>query len=43
MQMWGENIFKPTNVNVSLQQDSNDNSVRVVNCLTSQCESTSGQ
>ena len=26
--------------NVSLQQDSNDNSVRVVNFVTSQCEST---
>ena len=43
MQKWGENIFKPTNVNVSLQQDSKDNSVTVVNCVTSQCESTAGQ
>ena len=29
--------------NDSLQQDSNDNSVRVVNCVTSKCESTAGQ
>jgi len=29
--------------NVSLQQDSNDNSDRMVNCVTSQCESTAGQ
>ena len=27
---------------MSLQQDSNDNSVRVVNCVSSQCESTEG-
>ena len=29
--------------NVSLHQDSNDNSVRVVNCVTSKCECTAGQ
>ena len=32
----GREYFQTTNVNVSLQQDSNDNSVRVVNCVTSQ-------
>jgi len=30
-----ENIFKPTNWNESLHQDSNDNGVRIVNCATS--------
>jgi hypothetical protein len=33
--VWGENIFKPTIVNVSLHQDSNDNGVRIVNFATS--------
>jgi hypothetical protein len=31
----GENIFKPTIGNVSLNQDSNDNGVRIVNFATS--------
>ena len=31
----GENIFKPTRVNESLHQDSNDNGVRIVNFATS--------
>ena len=31
MQKWGENIFKPTNGQESLHQDSNDNVVRLVN------------
>ena len=30
-----ENIFKPTNGNESLHQDSNDNGVRIVNFTTS--------
>ena len=30
-----ENIFKPTTGNESLHQDSNDNSVRIVNFATS--------
>ena len=30
-----ENIFKPTTVNKSLQQDNNDNVVRIVNFATS--------
>jgi len=30
-----ENIFKPTNGNESLHQDSNDNGVRIVNFATS--------
>ena len=29
--------------NVSLQQDSNDNSVRVVKFVTSKCKSTAGE
>ena len=29
--------------NVSLHQDSNVNSVRIVNCVTSKCESTAGK
>jgi len=43
MLKWGEKIFKPTNLKLSLHQNSNDNSVRVVNCVTSECESTAGQ
>jgi hypothetical protein len=35
MQKWGQNIFKPTNVNVILHQESNDKSVRVVNFVIS--------
>jgi hypothetical protein len=30
-----DNIYKPTNENESLHQDSNDNGVRIVNCATS--------
>jgi len=30
-----ENIFKPTNGNEGLHQDSNDNGVRIVNFTTS--------
>jgi hypothetical protein len=32
--MGKENIFKPTIRNVSLNQDSNDNSVRIINIVT---------
>ena len=36
MQKWGgENIFKPTVVNESLHQDSNDNGIRIVNIAAS--------
>jgi hypothetical protein len=35
MQNWGkENIFKPTIGNVSLNQDSNDNGIRIINTAT---------
>ena len=32
---WREGIFKPTNGNESLHQDSNDNGFRIVNFVTS--------
>ena len=35
MQKWGENIFKPTTVNDSLHQNSNDNGGRTVNFAAS--------
>jgi len=35
MQKWGENIFKPTNGQESLHQDSNGNGVRPVDFATS--------
>jgi hypothetical protein len=35
MQKWGENIFRPTNVNDSLHQNSNDNGGRMVNFAAS--------
>jgi len=35
MQKWGENIFKPTTVNESLHQNSNDNGGRIVNFAAS--------
>jgi hypothetical protein len=35
MQNWGEDIFKPKVWNESLQENSNDNGVRVMNFATS--------
>jgi len=34
LQKWEENIFKLTNGNDSLHQDSNDNGIRIVNYNT---------
>jgi len=36
-------LFTVSHLDVCLQQDSNDNSIRVVNFVTSQRESTAGQ
>jgi hypothetical protein len=33
--VWSENIFEPTTGSESLQQDNNDNGVRIVNFATS--------
>jgi len=34
MQNWGEKIFKPTIGNDSLQEESTDNGVRILNFVT---------